>query len=92
MDTPWSYRWGTYKQHISRKEIEIMKKNMKKVPVIQLKTEIYHNKEINEAEKILGTLSSEPSTSPQISDNNQPTHHRFLSRFTSLRNRFISLF
>lgn len=53
MDIPRSYRGGTYTQHISRKEIENMKKNMKQVPVIQLKTEIYHTKEINEAEKIL---------------------------------------
>jgi hypothetical protein len=35
-----------------------MKKNMKKVPVIQLKTEIYHNKEVHEAEKILENISS----------------------------------
>ena len=60
MDTPGAYRWGTYTQHLSRKEIENMKKNMKKIPIIQLKTEIYHNKEVNEAEKILGNISSLP--------------------------------
>jgi hypothetical protein len=36
-----------------------MKKNMKKVPVIQLKTEIYHEKEISEADKILKKISQE---------------------------------
>jgi len=33
-----------------------MKKNMKKVPIIQLKKEIYHTKELNEAENILENI------------------------------------
>ncbi|MEI6672463.1 MAG: hypothetical protein WCL02_03795 [bacterium] len=44
-----------------------MKKNMKKVPIIQLKKEIYHEKEINEAEKILGKISSLQSETTVIS-------------------------
>ena len=31
---------------------------MKKVPVIQLKSDIYHNHEVNEAENILGSISN----------------------------------
>lgn len=42
---------------------------MKKVPVIQLKTEIYHNKEAHEAEKILNTLYQEEFD--HISDDKQ---------------------
>ena len=51
-----------YKRHISPREIEKMKKNMKKVPVIQLKTEIYHNKEVDEADNILKNM---PPNIPQ---------------------------
>ncbi|HMS90678.1 MAG TPA: hypothetical protein PKC87_00445 [Candidatus Absconditabacterales bacterium] len=66
MDTPGAYRGGVYTQHISRREIENMKKNMKKVPVIQLKTEIYHKKEAHEADKILYNIYQEDNH--QISD------------------------
>ena len=40
--------WWTY--HVSRKEIEKIKKNMKKVPVIEKKAEIYHQNQDIEAE------------------------------------------
>ena len=56
MDTPGMCRWGTYKQYISPKEIENMKKNMKKVPIIKAKADIYHLKEEEEAENILSKL------------------------------------
>ena len=59
MDAPGAYVWWWYKQHIWRREIEKMKKNMKKVPVIQLKKEIYHDQEIHEAEKILKQIDQE---------------------------------
>lgn len=92
MDAPGSYRWGTYKQHISRKEIENMKKNMKKVPVIQLKTEIYHNKEIHEAEKILENISS-LKTETIASDKQSPNKNTwYRTKIISLRKQFISLF
>jgi len=92
MDSPWSYRWGNYKQQISRKEIEKMKKNMKKVPVIQLKTEIYHNKEIHEAEKILENISSLQTESNLINNQLINKNTWYISKFISLRKRFISLF
>jgi len=44
-------------KHLSRAEIEKMKKSMKKVPEIQLKSDIYHEHEITEAENILGKIS-----------------------------------
>jgi hypothetical protein len=56
MDEPSVYRGGTYKQHISKKEIETMKKNMKKVPIIETKADIYHLKEEKEAEKLLSKI------------------------------------
>ncbi len=56
MDAPNVYTWGTYKQHLSKKEIETMKKNMKKVPIIESKAAIYHLKEEQEAEKLLSKL------------------------------------
>jgi hypothetical protein len=34
-----------------------MKKNMKKVPTIQLKSDVYHNKEAIEAEDILKKIT-----------------------------------
>ena len=92
MDIPRSYRGGTYTQHLSRKEIENMKKNMKKVPVIQLKTEIYHTKEIGEAEKILGNISSLQQELPIPPSPTKKTTTWYLSKFYSLRHRFISLF
>ncbi len=55
-DTPGAYTWGTYKQYISPKEIEKMKKNMKKVPIIESKAHQYHLKEEQEAEELLSQL------------------------------------
>lgn len=56
MDTPGAYRGGGYVKHLSKKEIENMKKNMKKVPIIQSKSDNYHLKEEIEAEKILNKI------------------------------------
>ncbi len=44
-----SLRWGwTY--YVSKREIEKMRKNMKKVPIIQKKSELYHKNQDQEAE------------------------------------------
>lgn len=56
MDVLGNYTRGHYKQHISKKEIEKMKKNMKKVPIISSKSDLYHLKEEQEAEKILSKI------------------------------------
>lgn len=58
MDAPGTYIGGWYRpQRLSAKEIAKMKKNMKKVPTIQLKSEIYHNREEQEAEKLLEKIN-----------------------------------
>jgi hypothetical protein len=36
-----------------------MKKNMKKVPAIQLKSDVYHNKEAQEADEILENITKQ---------------------------------
>ncbi len=59
MDAPLAYTWWSFKQHLSRREIEKMKKNMKKVPLIKTKSDIYHNKEVDEAEKLLTQITNE---------------------------------
>jgi hypothetical protein len=56
MDAPGWYRWGSYKQYLSPSELKKMKKNMKKVPIIQIKSDTYHLKEEQEAEALLSKL------------------------------------
>lgn len=56
MDSLWSYTPRAQKKHISSWEIQRMKKAMKKVPVLQLQSDIYHTQEVNEAENMLGWL------------------------------------
>ncbi len=48
-----AYRWGGYKQTLSKEEIEKMRKNMKKIPVIESKSDLYHLKESKEAQQLL---------------------------------------
>ncbi len=62
MDTPGGYRWGGYKQYISPQELKKMKKNMKKVPIIQEKSDSYHRKEEQEAEHILSKITTNDTT------------------------------
>ncbi len=90
MDAPGAYRWGNYKQYLSPKELEKMKKNMKKVPVIQLKSDIYHNQEANEAEKILWKIPTTNTETIPIPETQQQDW--LISKLYSLRQRFISLF
>lgn len=57
MDVTWVYRWGNYTQYISPSQIKKMKKNMQKVPIIQSKSEKYHKKEEQEADKLLSKIN-----------------------------------
>jgi len=59
MDAPVQYRWGSYKQYMSPKEIEKMRKNMKKVPIIESKADRYHLKEEQEAESLLSKIHND---------------------------------
>ena len=91
MDIPWAYRWGMYTQHLPPKEIAKMKKNMKKVPVIQLKSDIYHTQEIHEAENILENISSLPKETT-LPTETQTQNNWYIWKIRLLRQRFISLF
>lgn len=46
------------KRRMSRKEIEATKKNMKKVPIIQQKSQEYHKAEEQEAENLLNKIKN----------------------------------
>lgn len=85
------YSGGWWPKRVSHKEIEKMKENMKKVPEIQLKSDIYHDQEIVEAEKILWKM---PLTEDQQTTQNQTTQSqtRFKKYLLWLRQRFTSLF
>ena len=61
MDSLSSYVPGTYKKHVSWTDLQHMKKAMKKVPVLQLQSDIYHKKEVEEAESLLGEFPKEES-------------------------------
>lgn len=89
MDTLGAYTWGTYKQHISKREIERMKKNMRKVPAIQTKKETYHNKEVNEAEKILKNISTEEIQTINTSITQEIYLPWYKKIFQHIRNYFI---
>lgn len=69
-----------------------MKKNMKKVPIIQLKKEIYHTKELNEAENILENIPIHQLNIPRSSTITNIQSTWLLSKIISLRQHFISLF
>lgn len=92
MDTPGRYTGWWHKKYISKKEIENMKKNMKKVPIINLKSDIYHKKEIEEAEQILEKIPQLINNWEIISDNNHLGKNWLKNKFRLLRKYFISLF
>lgn len=48
-----SFWWQSGNLYLSRDYVKNMKKNMRKVPIIQKKSDLYHNKEKIEAENIL---------------------------------------
>lgn len=48
--------WGNV--YLSRSHIKNMKKNMRKVPIIQTKSELYHMWEDKEAEKIISSIDN----------------------------------
>lgn len=50
------FGWQNGKMYLSRDHIKNMKRNMRKVPIIQIKSDLYHNKEETEAENILNKV------------------------------------
>jgi len=53
MDFSGAYRWWGYKKYIDPKEVKKMIQNMKKVPIIKEKSDKYHQKEKEAAERLL---------------------------------------
>lgn len=90
VDALWSYSPSSHRKYISSSEIQRMKKAMKKVPVLQLQWDIYHEKEETEAEKLLWWLTEIPSNSElwqnigidTLSDKHR--WNRIIQYFTSL--------
>lgn len=76
------YSWWWQTKHLSREEIEEMRRNMKKVPVIQLQSDVYHEKEVDAAENILGNINDLPVTTPEQTTQESVQH-------ISLRQQFI---
>lgn len=88
------YRGGWHKKHITKQEIEDMKKNMKKVPVISLKSDIYHEREEQEAEHILEKIPHTEDKQEYVSENKNYIKNNtwLITKIKSLRQHFISLF
>lgn len=100
----WSYIWW-WKMTLSKKEIENMKKNMKKVPIIQLKSDIYHKSEEVNAEKIINKVvekipENEPGNLPAGRQgtwewkkiNNVMSWNNKETRINNVINRFKKIF
>lgn len=66
-----SFSWWSGSLYISKSHIKNMKKNMRKVPIIQIKSDIYHKKEDVEAENIISSIDKESTTSIVIDVNNR---------------------
>jgi hypothetical protein len=90
VDAPNIYRWWSYAKSISRKEIETMKKNMKKVPTIQLKSDVYHNKEAVEAEEILQNINKQNDS--WVEEQKQPIKTKKLPWYKKIFHRISHLF
>lgn len=52
-----TYGSRSWAKHLSRREIQEMKKNMQKVPYIQMKADMYHEQESKHVEQILEEIT-----------------------------------
>jgi hypothetical protein len=59
-------------KHMSRREIQEMKKNMQKVPYIQMKSDMYHEQESQQVDAILEGITQSEIIAPQESMENVP--------------------
>lgn len=59
-------------KHMSRREIQEMKKNMQKVPYIQMKSDMYHEQESQQVDAILEGIIQSEIIPPQESMENVP--------------------
>lgn len=87
-----SFSWWSGSLYISKSHIKNMKKNMRKVPIIQTKSDIYHSKEDEEAEDIISSIDKIPSTTTMIenvlSEDNMTKDNLFEKLITKLKNLF----
>lgn len=89
--------WWAY--YISKREIEKMKKNMKKVPIIQEKSELYHKNQNNEAELFIDHELKKSSNIQESNvfiqkDNNKDwTSKQWLKKFIhNIKTLFLNIF
>ena len=52
--------WQNGTLSLSKTHIKNMKRNMRKVPIIQIKSDLYHKKEDIDAEKIISKIEDTP--------------------------------
>lgn len=87
-----SFSWWGGGLYISKSHIKNMKKNMRKVPIIQTKSDIYHSKEDEEAEDIISGIDKIPSatitTENALSEVNMTKKNLFEKIITKLKNLF----
>lgn len=70
-----TYGSRSWSAHLSRREIQEMKKNMQKVPYIQMKSDMYHEQEKQDADNILDQITQQEIVQPQESMDNPPENH-----------------
>jgi len=51
-DTLGTYSWSFHPKHLSKKDLEKIKKIMKTVPIVEARNELHHQKEEQEADQI----------------------------------------
>ena len=73
---------GSGTRHISTRQIQEMKKNMKKVPIIKEKSDTYHHAEEVNADRILDTATTE--TREKRYTVMKPTTSHHLTRFQKI--------
>ena len=56
------YSWSNWVKRLSKSEIRKMKENMRKTPLVQEKSEKYHNIEIEKAEDLLNQIEEDKVT------------------------------
>jgi len=65
-----TYGSRSWSSHLSRREIQEMKKNMQKVPYIQMKSDIYHEQEKQNADSMLDQITQQEVIPTQKSMDN----------------------
>jgi len=82
--------------HLSQAEIQKMKKNMRKVPVIQEKSEKYHEREDKEADQFINEQLAKTTNIEQAATNGKhlvhTKHNRFKKMFLRIQSTIKRLY